>query len=92
MKSGTGSPDSSGTLRKGEAVVTQPGTSAPVELPGELYAGIDFVNREQRTGRCFVRDDGTTLTVTLGSRPRAACRRPAWFAAFDWPARLAVAV
>lgn len=34
-----------------------------VDPAGDLYAGIDFANREERTGRCFVRDDGTSLTV-----------------------------
>ncbi len=39
---------------------------------GDYYAGIDFANREHRTGRCFVHDDTSTLTVKL-QHPQPPC-------------------
>lgn len=49
-------------------------TFTPSGLASDLYAGIDFANREQRTGRCFVWDDGATLTVTLRQPPQVSVR------------------
>jgi hypothetical protein len=40
-------------------------SSQTIEPASEYHAGIDFANRETRTGRCFLRDDGAALTVSF---------------------------
>lgn len=45
-----------------------------VEPNGDYYAGIDFANREARTGRCFVLDDGAALTVSFQQAPTGRVR------------------
>jgi hypothetical protein len=51
-----------------------PGCSSPADTDGEYYSGIDFANREQRTGRCFLRDDKKTLTVAMRLPPRSSVK------------------